>query len=390
MLVAYTDPVTKSEGWVAFDGRHNSLAAGGFRVDPSLTGDTIARLAQTMSRKQAFLGLGVDGAKCGLACQPDAAHIDGVASRFLRFLRPHLLERFSMGPDMGTTWGWVESLAHRQGLSSVKIAIARAQGLTEQEFHRRHRLLAEPVGGSTLGARRAGHALAHACVATLAWLGQPAQGRRVAVQGFGTLGRAAVRALADAGCSVVAIADENGCLVAPDGLDVDTLLRMPHGHTVDQTVAGGRLVPSQEVLCVGADALVLAACEDAVGGDEVADVAASTSAVVVGANLGLSPTVEDALHERGVVVLPDFVGGCGGPASMNALFGPASTPTAASVLAGVERLVGTRVDEVLQRADRVGVPPRTAAEGIVEEHRAVPHARPYGDPLPEPARGAAR
>lgn len=390
-LLPYTDPVTRCRGWVAFDGWHNRLAAGGFRVDPRLTGDTVAQLAQAMSRKQAFLGLGVDGAKCGLAYRPDARDVDQVASRFLGFVRPQLLDRFSMGPDMGTSWGWVERLARRQGLPSVKIAVAKAQGISEAEFLRRHRLLDEPVGESTLGAQRAGHALAHACLATLAWLARPAAKARVAVQGVGTLGRAALRALADEGCRVVAVADEQACVTADDGLDVDALLHAPHGRCADQAAAaGGRLADGDEVVRTPADALVLAACEDAVSTDDVADLAASTSAVVVGANLGLTAAVETALNERGVVVVPDFVGGCGGPASMNALFGPGSTPTAAGVLAGVERLVRARVREVLEQADRAGVPPRAAAQEIAERNRAVPRARPYGDPVPEPVGGGAR
>jgi glutamate dehydrogenase/leucine dehydrogenase len=379
-VLRYLDPVEGHEGYLVFDGSDHPLAAGGFRIDSAFTGDKAACLAQAMSLKQAFLGLGVDGAKCGLRRDPNAPGKAEAIRRFLRFVKPHLMDRFSMGPDMGTRWEEIEGLARGEGIPSVKVAIAHAQGLSQDEFMRRLRLLDATLCGMTLGARRAGHVLAHACLATVAQLGldDPAHAR-VSLQGFGTLGRATAMSLAEAGCRIVAVADEHGCVSAQDGLDAAALLRLPLGTSITAhetaKVARG---PRQAILRTPADVLILAACEEAVAPEDVTDVAGAVRAVVVGANLGLSAAAEQALHDRGTVVLPDFVGGCGGPASMDAVFGPDATPTPPEVLTRIGDLVRPRVAEVLVTAERQGQTPRAAACALVERRRRPPLGHPYG------------
>src|SRR3712207_8012915 len=53
------------------------------------------------------------------------------------------------------------------------------------------------------------------------------------------------------------------------------------------------------------------------------------------------------LFRSGILVVPDFIGGCGGSASMEALFGPVPTPSPEDVLNLVEGLVTEMVTDVL-------------------------------------------
>lgn len=369
----YQDPVDGFAGYLAIDGRHNSLAAGGFRVQPGLQEQTVVELAQAMTLKQRLLGLGVDGAKCGIDFDPAAPGKRAAMSRFLRFLRPHLLTRFSMGPDMGTAWDEIECLARAEGIPSVKIAIAGAQGLPETEVLRRLRLLYVDSGGATLGQRRAGHGLAHAALAATG--ARDGAGIRVGIQGFGTLGRATTQSLAAAGARIVAVADEHGALVDPGGLDVARLLTLapqtPVAAAYGQCRAG-----CDALFDASADLLVLAACQDAMSAEQAAALPDGARAVVVGANLGLAPEVEDLLARRGVVVVPDFVGGCGGSASMSALFGPPNCPTPEEFLDRLGGSMAALVHRVLDRAAAAGLTPRAAALALCAE----PYSRqtPYG------------
>ncbi|HVL98687.1 MAG TPA: Glu/Leu/Phe/Val dehydrogenase dimerization domain-containing protein [Egibacteraceae bacterium] len=384
-LVHYVDPVEGFSGHLSFAGVGNALAAGGFRVHPGLTASTVQRLAGVMALKQRVLGLGVDGAKSGIAYDPRAPGKAAAIRRFFHFIKPYLLERYSMGPDMGTRWDEIERHARAEGIASVKIAVAAAQELPEGEVLHRLRRLDERVGHLTLGERRAGHALAHAAIATLEEVGYPRSSPRVGIQGFGTLGRAAAAALVEAGLPVTAVGDEHGCLIADGGLDVTALLRRPHHDgTRTRPRTAGRVAPPDAVF-EAVDVLLLAACEDAVDADARNALAAGTRAVVVGANLGLSADTEQWLHDRGVVVVPDFVGGCGGPASMDALFGPPARPAADEVLARVAGRARALVREVLSLAAAGGVPPREAALRLCAEQDAG-RRRPYGD---RPHRGAA-
>src|SRR5207248_8962540 len=123
------------------------------------------------------------------------------------------------------------------------------------------------------------------------------------------------------------VADEHGCVADAEGLDVERLLEAPYGAPV----AAGASALSREALGeLPCDLLVLAATEDAIPAEQAPRVQAP--AVVVGANCGLAEEVEEALRARGILVVPDFIGGIGGSASMAALFGSARPPTSATVV----------------------------------------------------------
>ncbi|HEX2064143.1 MAG TPA: Glu/Leu/Phe/Val dehydrogenase dimerization domain-containing protein [Acidimicrobiales bacterium] len=370
-MIRYVDPIEGFGGYLAFAGHRHRLAAGGFRVQRGLDQETVARLAEAMERKERLLGLAVDGAKAGIDYDPRSPGKHDAMRRFFRFLRPHLAERLSLGPDMGTTWPEIECIARQVGVVSVKGAIAGAQGLTEGDLLARLRLLDEEVDGATLGERRAGHALAHAALAAAEAVVGPG-GLRIGIQGFGTLARATAMSLAEAGHTPTAISDEHTCLhcydddIGADGRGSGPSTGLPPVPVDVQS--------PQRLFELPLDVLVLAACEDALSYERAEQL--EVSAVVVGANLGLSTPVEDLLHRRGVLVVPDFVGGCGGSASMDALFGPTECPTPSQVLERVGARMRTLVARVIETAWGRAVSTRAAALAMSE--REVPPGMPYG------------
>jgi glutamate dehydrogenase (NAD(P)+) len=371
----YVDPEDGLHGWLVYDGEAAPLAAGGFRVASDLNAVELAELAARMTLKQRVLGTNVDGAKGGMALPAGYPGSDAVLTRFLGFLKDELCSRLSLGPDMGTDWNQLQRLVAAAGVASPKYAIRHAQGLTDAEFHARMRSLDEPLGRMTLAQRRAGHALAHAALAAAAATGAGGP-VTVALQGFGTLGRAAAYTLLSEGAQVSAIADEHGCLVRGDGLDIEAALGSQTRTPVPKLPVTAQQRPPEEIFSVPARVLVLAASSDAMSLNRVAS--APFGAVVVGANCGLSQAAEDALGERGVLVVPDFIGGIGGSASMEALFGPHRTPSAAQVLENLTELVRQLVDDVLTRARDAGCSPRDAALRLAAAARPVPGAPPYG------------
>lgn len=377
ILHRYLDPVEGFSGYVAFDGADQPLAAGGFRVEDGLTAQTIADLAHAMTLKQRLLGLRVNGAKCGIDYSPHAAGRLEAMRRFLQFLRPYLLERFSMGPDAGTTWDEIEQLARAEGIPSAKFAIAKTQGLHEDDFRERLRLLDATVDGLTLGQRRAGHALGCATMAALARRSDIVGPPRVGLQGFGTLARSAALTLEDAGVRVTAIADEHGCCYDDRGLDVSAVLSTPHRSPVVSHRSGQRAVP-RALLERPVDVLVLAACRDGLMAEDVPRLAPSLRLVVVGANLGLSADAERLLEDRGITVVPDFVAGAGGSASMDALFGPSRCPSAQEFLKALGESVACATHQTLNLAVERGVYAREAALTLCASSLPGASGRPYG------------
>ncbi len=378
-LVTYRDPLEGFTGYLAFDGRDNPLAAGGFRVQRGLTADKVTQLAHAMTLEQRLLGLAVDGAGCGIDYDPQAPGRPDAIRRFLRFLRPHLLSRLSVGPDVGTAWNELETIARSECIPSVKVAVAKAQGLPEQDFQRRLRLLAVRVDGLALAQRGGGHALAHAALEAIRWAGHRGSRARVGIQGFGTLGRAAALSLAQVGLRVTALADEQGCLVLPQGLDIGALVTTPAGTPVTcEAPARARTAAREALFESPVDLLLLAACEEAMSLEQAAALPASIKVVVVGASLGLPSDVEGLLEEHGVVVVPDFLGGSGGSACMDALFGAQVCPSATQALDRVAASVRRTVQRMLQIATEQGIGSRAAALVLCDERRPYPDGPPYG------------
>ena len=375
-VVTYEDPLEGFRGYVVYDRDDCRIAAGGCRVQRGLTAETLQMLAGRMTLKQRTLGLNVDGAKCGIDYDAASPTKEAALRRFLAFLRDELATRLSMGCDMGTQWNQLERLAAAEGIPSVKYAIKTAQELSAEEFTTRLGRLDEPVGPLTLGQRRAGHALAAAALTAADHLGVPRRGLRCALQGFGNLGRAAACTLVEGGARLVAVADEFGCVTSDHGLDVSRMLSQPQSAPVTEMAVEGRRLDRDAVLTADADVLVLAAGENAIALELVPDVRAA--AVAVGANHGLGAAVEQALLDRGVVVVPDFVAGIGGPASMEALFGPVETPTPQQTLDSVSTIMRELVTDVLAGAATRGVPPRTVAEDIAANALVSRDSRPYG------------
>jgi adenylosuccinate lyase/glutamate dehydrogenase/leucine dehydrogenase len=369
----YLDPEERFSGYLVYDRDDCLLAAGGCRVQPGLTPEALSRLADNMALKQRVLGLNVDGAKCGIDYDPRDGGAVAALGRFVCFLRTELARRFSMGSDMGSHWPQLERLARAAGVPSTKYSIKTAQGFSDAEFFARLRVLDEAAGPMTLGQRRAGHVLAQAARLAAGRAGVPADTMTVALQGFGNLGRAAACAFAEWGTTVVAVADEYGCVRDPAGLDVWRMLK--HPSTAPLRDLGRDYLERDAVTSTECDLLVLAAAADAISPEHAAALPCST--VVVGANGGLSEEVEDILRSRGILVIPDFIGGIGGSASMEVLFGSRRCLDARGALTASEHLMAGLLEELLGAA-RPGESTRQAGLRLAAAHEPDPEAPPYG------------
>ncbi|HSH12451.1 MAG TPA: Glu/Leu/Phe/Val dehydrogenase dimerization domain-containing protein [Desulfurivibrionaceae bacterium] len=378
LLIEYTDPLEGFKGWLVMDRLRYRLSAGGMRVQPGLTGEHLAAMARNMTRKMRLAELAVDGAKCGIDYDPASPGKGAAIGRFLGAIKPYITSRYSMGPDLNVEMSELERAAHSLGIPSVKMAVAQAQGWDLPYFLERSRTLEEKVGDFTLGQLRAGYGVAAAALGTLARLGiEPAQAR-VAVQGFGTLGRAALFGLAEAGCRIVAIGDARQTLTSKEGegLPVEFLLKHPPPLLPPAALLPGATSrPRAEIFNCPADLLIPAALENTV----TPEIAASlqVKAVVPGANLAVPAASALILQQRGIPVLPDFLVGCGGSLSMEGLYGPDAQPSARQVLDHVRDKMHRLVKEVLDQSRRDGCSPGDAALRIIASRPALEERRPY-------------
>ncbi|WP_417914458.1 Glu/Leu/Phe/Val dehydrogenase dimerization domain-containing protein [Candidatus Electronema sp. JM] len=385
LIVEYTDPLEGFKGWLAIDSLTHRMAAGGMRVQRGLTREVVGDLAATMTLKMRIAGIRADGAKCGIDYDPASPNKQEAMLRFIRAIKPYLLERYSMGPDLNTTMPELDEVCARIGISSIKAVIATCQEFTPAEFEERVRLLKRPVGHATLGKLRSGAGVAASCLAVLEFLQIPAAEAKVVIQGFGSLASSAAYFLHQAGVPIIGLADCEKSLISEDGapLDIADLLDRV---CADCTCQAKGLIPKEaavgcygsrkEIYSLPCDVFIPAAIERAI--DRQAAETMQIKAVVAGANLAVTDEAEAILHQRGIIVIPDMVAGCGGSLSMQGLFGPEEPPSAQDVLRHVDRKTRSIIRNLLERSHRDSISPREAALRICAEAPLHPDTKPYG------------
>jgi glutamate dehydrogenase (NAD(P)+) len=338
-----------------------------------------------MTLKMRIAGIRADGAKSGIDYDPHSPGKRQALLRFLRSIRPFILDRYSVGPDLNVKLGELDGIAKELEIPSVKMAIAKAQGFDLPYFLERYKLLEQPANHVTLGRLRSGFGLAAACLGVLEFLGISSDKARVAIQGFGGLGGGAAYTLYKAGVKVIGIADEEKGLISENGqsLDVkDLTTQAVNGLIPEGWKNGGRFVDRGAIFDVECDLLVPAAVENVVHEENAATL--PVKAIVPGANLAVTAEAEKILNRRGVITVPDFIAGCGGSLSMNALFGPKSHPSVEELLDSLGQDMRRIVKRVLERSQKDDISPREAALNLCSEAPLYPEARPYG-PLEDTA-----
>jgi glutamate dehydrogenase (NAD(P)+) len=314
-------------------------AIGGLRMAPDVSTAECARLARAMTMKNAAAGLAHGGGKSVLWGDPRMAR-----SRKEALIRAfaHALKNetdYIFGPDMGTDetcMGW------------IKDEIGRAVGLPEA------------LGGLPLDELGAtGWGLAHCAEVAAPHAGLALDGARVAVQGFGAVGRHAAGFLARRGAKLVAASDTKGTIADPAGLDVEALAQLKQrGASVCDYPRGARL-DRDAVIDVECDIWIPAARPDVVREDNVERLRARL--VLQGANIPFTAGAEKALAARGVWIVPDFIANAGGVICAAMEYAGATRSAAFDAIA--ER-IRANTEAVLGEAKRRGVLPREAAEAI--------------------------
>ena len=270
---------------------------GGVRYHPSVDMDDARGLAGLMTVKTALIDVPFGGAKGGICCDPSALsprELEQLTRRFVeKFHREIGPLRDVLAPDVGTdaqVMAWVQDEYER--IHGYSPAVATGKPLA--------------TGGSVGREEATGRGLAVVLGAVVGSL----EGRTVAIQGFGNVGRHAAFALRERGAVVQAISDASGGVVHDRGLDLDALAaHVDAGRPLCEFDAADP-IPRDDVLTRSVDVLVPAALGGAITQANVGDVAAEV--VLEGANGPVDPAAEERLVARGVTVIPDVLANAGG------------------------------------------------------------------------------
>ena len=225
-------------------------AVGGLRMAPDVSVEECARLARAMTLKNSAAGLAHGGGKSVLWGDPrmPRERKEGLIRAFAHALRNE--EDYIFGPDMGTDEGC---------MAWIKDEIGRSVGLPAA------------MGGIPLDEIGAtGRGISHAAEVAAPRCGFALEGARVAIQGFGAVGKHAARFLAQKGARLVAASDTRGTLHDPAGIDVAQLIALKDtGGGVCDHPAGRKLDPDA-IIDVECDIWIPAARPDVIREDNVA------------------------------------------------------------------------------------------------------------------------
>ena len=311
-------------------------SVGGLRMAPDVSVGECIRLARAMTLKNAAAGLAHGGGKSILWGDP---HMPLEAKERLIRTFAHSLRHeqdYIFGPDMGTD---------ERCMAWIKDEIGQSVGLPAA------------MGGIPLDEIGAtGWGLSHAAEVAARHCGLALDSARMALQGFGAVGKHAARFLQQKGARLIAVSDTLGTVHDSAGLDVAQLIELKKAGRSVRDYPGGEKLGRDAVIDIACDIWIPAARPDVVREDNAWRL--RTTLVLQGANIPFSPGAEQALHDRGVLIVPDFIAnaGCVICAAMEY-----RGAIEAQAFQAIEEKIRANVEAVLTEAAATRAPPRQAA-----------------------------
>lgn len=380
--VIWRDTESDATGYLVIDRLVRGISSGGLRMRSGCTLTEVRGLARGMTLKEAihfedgaqYVPLG--GAKGGIDFDPYHPDADSVLRRYLVAMAPLIEQRWNMGEDFGVRQDAIEAALNAIGVKSSVQAAHHVIGDSAAAAARMKTAFATVVDGVKLDELVGGYGVAEAALAAMERKGLDPKRTRAVVQGFGSMGGATARYLASAGVSIVGIADVHGVVANPGGLDVETLLltRDATGG-IDRTRLsdGDTQLPSADWLAVEAEVLIPAAtsyCIDDANQDKV-----RSTLIVEAANMPITPSAEEALLARGVVVSPDFFANSATNAWWWWVFFGDIDGSAEQSFDKIRTRMRALSSQMFDHADKHGVSPRDAAFALATDKLAALTAR---------------
>ncbi len=341
-IIHVYEPSVDLKAVLVVDNVARGPAIGGVRMAPDVSTEECFRLARTMTLKNAAADLPYGGGKIVMYGDPKMPHEKKI--KMLRALASALryTDEYIFAPDMG-----MDEVC----MACIKDEIGRVVGLPCE------------VGGIPLDEIGAtGWGVSHATEVALRYCDFELKGARVVVQGFGAVGKNVARFLTKWGAVLVGVADSRGTVYNPEGLDVDTLIRLKKERKSVLDYPGGEKLEPDAVIDIPCDIWIPAARPDVINESNVHRL--NTKLVVEGANIPITEGAEKILYEKGVLYVPDFIANAGGVICAASEY-QGSTQCAA--IGSIEEKVRHNTELVLEAAKTKGILPREAAVELAVE-----------------------
>lgn len=347
------------KGVLVIDNLNRGMGKGGIRMTPTVDVTEVFRLARTMTWKNALAELPFGGAKAGIKASPEdirnKKRKKELIQAFSRALKPIVPKLYVAGPDVNTTEEDMKWFAEANG--DWHACTGKPASYCMEMFGKGGQKCGIPHEyGST------GFGVAHATVVAANHIGLDIKGATVAIEGFGNVGTFTAQHLSDFGTRIVAISDSKGVIYNEGGLDVDKLFDVKQKTGSVVNYKPGKVLPNKEIFELPVDIVIPGALPDVITKTNVNKIKAKI--VIEAANIPMTAEMEDVLHKKGILVVPDFVANAGGVISSYAEY-VGHNPK--NMFKLVEQKIKRNVKIVVERAKKENVKPRDAAMEIAQE-----------------------
>ena len=302
-------PVAMDDGriemFTGFRVQHNIArgpAKGGIRYATDVTLDEVRALASWMTWKCAVVNIPFGGAKGGVICDPhkmSKSELERMTRRYtseiIDFIGP---EKDVPAPDVNTneqTMAWImDTYSMHMGHTVTSVVTGKPLN----------------VGGSRGRTEATGRGVRVACNESLRYLGMPVEGCRVIIQGFGNVGSNAARLMMEQGYKIVGIAEKDGGLYNPNGIDIHQLAEYKYRNNSILGFTEAEAMPSEELIVSECEILIPAATENVITSRNADKIKAKI--VVEGANGPTTAVADEILADKRIFIVPDILANSGG------------------------------------------------------------------------------
>jgi len=343
-IIEVYEPSVGLKAVVVLDNLELGPAKGGIRMTPTVDVEEVFRLARTMTWKTSIAGLPFGGGKSGIVFDPKA-HPEKkkqLMTAFGKALKNIAPKMYIAAPDVNTAEEEMRWFVEGNGNPKSTTGKPKDLGGLPHEL------------GST------GFGVAHSTVVAVHFKKMDLSETKFAIEGFGNVGMFAAKFLTEWGATLVAASDSKGTIYNPQGIDFQKLgeVKKNSGSVINYA---GEKFPNEKIFELPVDVLIPAALPDVITPNNVNSVNARI--VVEGGNIVMKEAEEKRLHERGILVVPDFVANAGGVISSYCEYRGYDEKR---MFALVEKKIKKNTRQVLKEAKNKNQMPRDAAMEIAK------------------------
>lgn len=343
-IVRVYDPKTGMRGILVIDNTALGPGKGGIRMVPDVTEEEVFRLARAMTWKNALADIPFGGAKSGIIADPKKVDKEQILRAFARALRQLVPSEYVAGPDMNTTEKEMGEYADE--LKDMKACTGKPSSM----------------GGLPHELGSTGFGVVESCEVACPYAKVKLKGATIAIEGFGNVGTFAMKFLAEKGAKVVAVSDSKGAIYDPKGLDYDKLMDVKQKQGTVTKYPGGKVLSDPELFELPVDILIPGARPDVITGRNKDKVKAKL--IVEAANIPMREETEEYFHNKGILIVPDFVANAGGVISSAVEFAGGNEQ---EMFKTVKEKIRNNTKRVLERSTKEKISPRKAATAIARE-----------------------